>query len=90
MPFAALRSSHPRQFDPLSALSPSTRTPGSDIVVATPSSAAFPHNVSSSIVSVVKGTVAIDRARLFAQGQHHELLTRLNPDERRQDIPRNT
>jgi hypothetical protein len=83
MPFAAMRSSHPRQFDPSSPFSPSARTPGSDIIVATPSSPASPHNASSSIASVVRESVAIDRARLFAQGQHHELLTRLNPDERR-------
>jgi hypothetical protein len=78
-----MHSSHARQFDQPFPFSPSGRTPGSDIAAATPSSAGSPHNTSSSVATVVREQVAIDRARLFAQGQHHELLTRLNPDERR-------
>jgi hypothetical protein len=85
MPFVAMRSSYPGQFDQPSPFSPSTRTPGSDIAVATPSSAASPPNASSSMAPAVREKAAIDRARLFAQGQHNELLMRLNGGERRYD-----
>jgi hypothetical protein len=83
MPFVAMRSTPARHFDHPSPYSPSARTPGSDIVVETPPSAASPHNVSSSIATVVRESVSIDRARLFAQGEHNKLLAGLDGEERR-------
>ena len=57
----------------------------SDVVIATPSatSAHSPHNVPSPMTAALKAKTAIDRANLFVQGRHHELLHSMNRVERR-------
>ncbi|KAH8702802.1 hypothetical protein GQ44DRAFT_753373 [Phaeosphaeriaceae sp. PMI808] len=51
--------------------------------VVTPSSAASPHGAPSPMTQVIRESMMIDRARMFAQGQHEKLLTVLNEEERR-------
>ena len=57
----------------------------SDVVVATPfaTNAQSPHNVPSPMTVALKEKTAIDRANLFVQGRHHELLSSMNRVERR-------
>ncbi|KAF2266840.1 hypothetical protein CC78DRAFT_594620 [Lojkania enalia] len=83
MPYAAMRRSHARPFDHTSLLGLSVPTPGTDISVTTPSSASSPRNAPSPTTLFLKGRAAIDRAHLFAQGQHDKLLMSMDGEERR-------
>jgi hypothetical protein len=56
-------------------------TPGSELSVATPS-AASPGNAPSPTRVFRKRKAAIDRAHLFAQGQHDKLLMSMEREER--------
>jgi hypothetical protein len=57
----------------------------SDVVVTTPSStdAPSPHSVPSPMSVVLRQKAAMDRANLFLEGRHHELLGSMNSVERR-------
>lgn len=63
MPYGAIRSSASRVADYASPLS--------DIVVTTPSS---PHAAPSPTTVAVRAMMPIDRARLFVEGRHNDLL----------------
>lgn len=83
IPYAAMLRLRTRPFDHTSPLGLSVPTPGSGISVGTPSSAASPRDAPSPTAMVLKGKVAIDRAHLFAQGQHDKLLKNMDEEERR-------
>jgi hypothetical protein len=78
-----MRQARTRPFDHTSPVGFSVPTPGSDMIVATPSSATSPNNAPSPTAIIIKENVAIDRARMFAQGQHEKLLGSMNEDETR-------
>lgn len=71
MPYGAMRSSAARAVDHVSPLS--------DIVVTTPPS---PNGAPSPMAVAVKEMTAIDRARLFVQGRHMELLKSMEKPQR--------
>lgn len=71
MPYGAMRSSAARAVDHLSPLS--------DIVVTSPPS---PHGAPSPMTLAVKEMTAVDRARLFVQGRHMELLKSMEKPQR--------
>jgi hypothetical protein len=77
-----MRKSYARPFD---HLSPSDQpTTDNNVQVTTPSSAASPYGVPSPTTQVIiKESITIDRARMFALGQHEGLLKSLNGEERR-------
>ena len=83
MPYAALVQSHARPFDQASPINFSIPTPGSDLAVGTPSSAASPMDAPSPTTILVKKKVAFDRAQLFVHGKHDQLLSGMNGEERR-------
>lgn len=58
-------------------------TPSSNISVNTPSSAASPRSAPSPTMKVTQEVTRTDRARMFAQCQHDQLLAGLNGKERR-------
>lgn len=81
LPYAAMRHCYAQPFD---HLSPSDHpTPSSNIVVASPFSGASPNTAPSPTTMIAREYMMVDRARMFAQGQHEKLLTVLNGDERR-------
>jgi hypothetical protein len=51
--------------------------------IVTPESVASPHGAPSPKTQAIKKSLMIDRARMFAQGQHEKLLKVLNGEERR-------
>ncbi|KAF2027391.1 hypothetical protein EK21DRAFT_16038, partial [Setomelanomma holmii] len=81
LPFASMRRTYISGFDHASPHGVSAPTPGSDISVDTPSTAASPH-ARSPTASVLANKVKNDRAYLFVQGQHDRLLNSLNGRER--------
>ncbi|CAO2655582.1 Nn.00g043850.m01.CDS01 [Neocucurbitaria sp. VM-36] len=84
MPYAAMCRLLVRPFDYVSPLRFSNpTTPGSDISVASPPCADSPLNAPSPTAVVMRGTRAIERANLFARGQHDKLLMSLNGEEKR-------
>ncbi|KAF2828765.1 hypothetical protein CC86DRAFT_347233 [Ophiobolus disseminans] len=79
LPFAVMLKSHTRPFDHASPLSFSVATPGSDIAIDTPSSTG---NTPSPTTALLEKKKRLDRAHLFAQGQHDKLLMSMDGDER--------
>ncbi|KAF1955045.1 hypothetical protein CC80DRAFT_475126 [Byssothecium circinans] len=84
LPYAALRHVQIRPFDHTSPLFFSAPTPGSDIVVVTPPTSAdtLQDAPSPKTTTLVNRKMAIDRAHLFAQGQHDTLLQSMNKKDR--------
>lgn len=76
-----MRHSYVRPFDHQSPFD--HITPYSDIEVTTPSATASPNAAPSPTTQVTKHLMMVDRARMFALGQHERLLTLLNGGERR-------
>ncbi|OAL44878.1 hypothetical protein IQ07DRAFT_549222 [Pyrenochaeta sp. DS3sAY3a] len=81
LPYAAMRHSYTRTFDQFSPFDPPT--PYSNIDVTTPSTAASPHAAPSPTMQIIKESTMIDRAQMFARGQHEKLLKVLNGEEQR-------
>jgi hypothetical protein len=84
MPYGALRSSAARAVDHFSPFGPTASTP-SDILVTTPTSEQVgpsPRNAPSPMSVAVRGKIANDRARLFVEGRHDDLLRSLEKQER--------
>jgi hypothetical protein len=85
MPYEAMRTSKSRQIDIFSPVAePLVKTP-SDVLVATPSSnhAPSPPNASSSMSITLKKRVAVERAHLFVQGRHSDLVRSMNGEEQK-------
>jgi hypothetical protein len=82
LPYAAMRGLYAGPFNHNSPFGLSIPTPGSELSVDTPP-AASPGNAPSPTAVLLKGKPAIDRAHLFAQGQHDKLLMSMDGEERR-------
>lgn len=84
MPYGALSLSRSRNTDYPSPFAPSVSTP-SDISVDTPpgNAALSPQNPPSPLSTALKRKTAIDRAHLFVQGRHDDLIRSMNNAERR-------
>src|SRR5271169_2824275 len=83
IPYGAMRMSKSRRIDMFSpAAGPLISTP-SDVLVTTPSSShASPRNASSSMSAALKKGLAVDRAHLFVQGRHSDLVRSMDGEER--------
>jgi hypothetical protein len=81
LPYAAMRHSYVRPFDYFSPFAP--LTPCDNMEMVTPESGASPYGAPSPKTQAIKQSLMIDRARMFAQGQHEKLLKVLNGEERR-------
>jgi hypothetical protein len=84
MPYGAMRRSGRMAFGGPSPPVILASTP-SDVSVATPSSvnAPSPHTAPSPTSVALRRKTAVDRAHLFVQGKHSELLMSMNRLERR-------
>lgn len=86
MPYGALRSSHARAIDHFSPSDPlALASTPSDVFVATPAAntALSPAAGSPSGLSkALKDKNAVERAHLFIQGKHEELIRSMNKQER--------
>ncbi|KAH7384591.1 hypothetical protein BKA66DRAFT_569837 [Pyrenochaeta sp. MPI-SDFR-AT-0127] len=82
IPYAAMCRLQVRAFDHGSPLAFFIPTPGSDIAVTTPPSAPSPHDAPSPTASVLQSKKRLDRALLFAQGEHDKLLMSMDNEEK--------
>src|SRR5438046_2168218 len=86
MPYGALGSSRSRDTDHPSPLGHSVSTPSaiSDVSMATPPAnvVSSPHNAPSPLSTALKRKTAIDRAHLFVQGKHDDLVRSMDKAER--------
>jgi hypothetical protein len=84
MPYGAMRTSGGPVIGAPSPAAVAASTP-SDVVAGTPSSgnAPSPHDAPSPMAMALRDKLAVDRARLFVQGKHRELLNSMNRVERR-------
>ncbi|ORY14914.1 hypothetical protein BCR34DRAFT_598820 [Clohesyomyces aquaticus] len=83
MPYAAMQEFHFRSSNRGPTLPFSVPTPASDIEIATPSvSAVSPLGAPSPTTTVVKTKTAMDRARLFFEGRHDQLIASMDRGER--------
>lgn len=76
-----MRRSYIRPFDHQSPFD--QITPYSDIDVTTPLAALSPNAAPSPTTQITRQLMMVDRARMFAQGQHEKLLKLMNGEERR-------
>jgi hypothetical protein len=98
MPHITLRIPRARAYDHVSPFGPAVATPISDIMVKTPSSsntgpsprnhpspgnASPPRNAPSPMTVAVRDNVKTDRAHLFVQGRHMELLKGMSGEEKK-------
>jgi hypothetical protein len=85
MPYGALRSSRARAIDHFSPASPvPTLTPPSDVFVATPAAVSAlspPADSPSGLSKALQARRAVERAQLFVQGKHEELIKSMNKKE---------
>ncbi|ERF73030.1 hypothetical protein EPUS_07124 [Endocarpon pusillum Z07020] len=88
MPYGALRSSHARAIDYSSPSGPAvSASPPSDVLVKTPGAdtafrPAADSPSDSRLSKALKVRHAVERARHFVQGRHHELVKSMNKLER--------
>jgi hypothetical protein len=84
MPYGAMRKSGEPVIGAPSPAAVAASTP-SDVVAGTPSSgnAPSPHDAPSPMAMALRDKLAVDRAKLFVQGKHRELLNSMNRVERR-------
>jgi hypothetical protein len=84
MPYGALDPSQPRGADRPSPFGPSVTTP-SDVSMGTPPGGVVssPQNAPSPLSSALKKKTTIDRAHLFVQGRHDDLIRSMDKAERR-------
>jgi hypothetical protein len=84
MPYGAMRTSGGPAIGAPSPAAAAT-SPLSDVVAGTPSSgnAPSPHDAPSAMAIALRDKRAVDRAKLFVQGKHRELLNSMNRAERR-------
>jgi len=84
MPYGAMRTSGRPAPGVSSPAAMAASTP-SDVIAATPSSgsAPSPHDAPSPMAMALRDKLAVDRAKLFVQGKHRELLNSMNGVERR-------
>ncbi|KAH0545456.1 hypothetical protein FGG08_000457 [Glutinoglossum americanum] len=87
MPHGALGSSRSKDTDHPSPLGQFVSTPGaiSDVSVSTPpaNAASPPYNAPSPLSTALRRKTAVDRARLFVQGKHDDLIRSMDKTERR-------
>jgi hypothetical protein len=97
LPHMTLRVPRARPYDHFSPFGPAAATPISDVMVKTPSSnpgpsprnapsprdASSPRNAPSPMTVAVRENVRMDRARLFVQGWHTELLKGMSGEEKK-------
>src|SRR6266536_3439698 len=86
MPYGALRCSHARAIDHFSPSDPeaSASTP-SDVLVTTPAAntaLSLAADSPSGLSKALKTQHAVERAHLFVQGKHDELIKSMNKQER--------
>ncbi|KAF2644412.1 hypothetical protein P280DRAFT_504011 [Massarina eburnea CBS 473.64] len=83
LPHAALQHLQQQPIEHASPFGLSVPTPASDIAVATPSdSANTPRDAPSPTTTLIIRKTAMERARLFSQGQHETQLNSLNKPDR--------
>jgi hypothetical protein len=84
MPYGAMRTSGGLVIGAPSPAGVAASTP-SDVVAGTPSSgnAPSPHDAPSPMAMALRDKLAVDRAKLFVQGKHRELLNSMSGVERR-------
>ncbi|OCL14233.1 hypothetical protein AOQ84DRAFT_384874 [Glonium stellatum] len=83
LPYGALRLLRGKEIDHLSPLHPIGTTPQDDIAVTTPSAGApSPNDVPSPTSKALNMKKAVDRAHLFINGRHQDLIRSMNTEER--------
>lgn len=97
VPHITLRNPRAGAYDHVSPFGPAAATPISDIMVKTPSSSntrpspgnapspgdiSSPRNAPSPMTVAVRENVKTDRAHLFVQGRHMELLKGMGREEK--------
>jgi hypothetical protein len=84
MPNGALRSAHANATDHFSPLALAASTP-SDVLVTTPAvnnALSPPADSPSGLSKALKNKTALERAHLFVEGKHDELIRSMTKQER--------